>query len=76
MSKKTTVMLPPEVAEKYQLVNYRGSARQFYGSKLGYIDVSTLTLQAAERLVSLGFRYLKEKPPKAAKKDEQPKPEK
>lgn len=75
MSKKNTVQLPTEVAEQYQLVGWRGSARQFFGSKLGHVDISTLSLKHAGYLVRNGFRYLKPKP-KASKEKDTPKSEK
>lgn len=71
---KSNVSLPAEVAQKYDLVGWTGSARQFFGPKLGHVDVSKLTITQADRLVKMGFRYLKPKP--KAEKKEAAKPEK
>lgn len=76
MSKKNTVTLPAEVAEKYELVGWTGSPKQFFGAKMGRVDVSALTLERADQLVSMGFRYLREKPAKPAKEKDTPKSEK
>lgn len=74
MSGKNTVKLLPEVAEKYELVGWKGSPKQFFGAKLGRVDVSALTLPQADRLVQMGFRYLKPKP--QPQKKDTPKSEK
>jgi len=76
MPKKSNVKLPEEVAEKYELVGWTGSPKQFFGAKMGRVDVSELTIEQADRLVKLGFRYLKPKPAKPAKKEDTPKSEK
>lgn len=54
----TTTQLPAEVAKHYQLVNYKGSTKQFWG-KFGSIDISRLTLQQANALYQRGWTKLK-----------------
>lgn len=55
------VTLPAEVAAKYDLVGWHGGHRQNFG-KYGIIDLHTLTLKQADRLVEKGFTKLKLKP--------------
>lgn len=60
--------LSPEVAEKFELVNWKGGSRQNFG-RFGVVDLETLTVKHAARLVALGFKKLKAKPaPKPAEK--------
>lgn len=55
--------LPKPVAEKYELVNWKGGAKQYFGS-FGTVDLEKLTVQRADRLVAMGFTKLRliEKP--------------
>lgn len=69
MKKKSAVKLPAEVAERYDLVGWTGSARQYFGTKMGYVDVSTITMADADRLARLGFRYLKPRAKASKEKD-------
>jgi len=54
------VTLPAEVAAKYDLVGWHGGHRQNFG-KYGIIDLHTITLKQADRLVEKGFTKLKPK---------------
>ena len=64
-----TTQLPAEVAKHYELVNYKGSPKQFWG-KLGRIDVSTLTLKQADNLYRRGWTKLKKTTPATQAKTE------
>ncbi|MFA6261079.1 MAG: hypothetical protein WC760_06405 [Bacteroidia bacterium] len=55
--------LKPEVAAKYEVV---GAHIHGHFPKWGNIDMSELSLPAADGLVKQGFPYLKEKPAKPA----------
>ncbi len=57
----SSVKLPAEVAEQYELVNWVGGHRQTFG-RHGAIDVTKLTLRRAEALVRAGFSKLRRKP--------------
>lgn len=57
-----TTQLPAEVAQHYELVNYKGSSKQFWG-KYGTIDISQLTLKKADALHQRGWPKLKKKQP-------------
>jgi len=65
-NKKIIVQLPDEVAKEYELLDWTGSPKQFFGNKLGYININNLTLKQAKRLVQANFRYLKKKEKVAA----------
>jgi len=58
---KNTISLPADVAEQYELVGWKGSAKQFFGAKFRYVDVSIISLDKAAWLVANGFRQLKKK---------------
>jgi len=64
------IQLPPDVAEKFELVNWTGGARQVFGH-FGTIDLRTLTVGHATELVQRGFSKLKRKAKKARKEQEQ-----
>lgn len=51
------VQLPPEVAAKYDLINWVGSARQDFG-KFGIVDISTMTIARADSLFKKGWKKL------------------
>lgn len=52
-------MLPKEVADKYELVDWTGGHRQFFGSRYGTVDLKEMTLSQADRLYRRGFPKLK-----------------
>lgn len=60
--------LPPEVAEKYEVVNWTGGHQQQFG-RFGRINLKKLTLDKATLLIRGEFSKLKERPPKALKND-------
>ena len=49
--------LPVEVAEHYDLVGWKGGPIQVFG-KFGVVNINTLTLRKAEKLVAKGFTKL------------------
>ncbi len=49
--------LSDEVAALYQLKNWKGGTRQDFG-RFGIVDLSTMTVKSAARLVSMGFPKL------------------
>lgn len=57
----TTVKLPAEVAEQYELVDWVGGHRQNFG-RHGVVDLSKMTLRRADALVRAGFSKLRRKP--------------
>jgi len=57
------VKLPEEVAKKYNLVNWKGSPAQLFGTR-GLIDVSKLTIEKADQLYKTGWKRLTLKEPK------------
>lgn len=64
-SKTTTLpvsnsLLPPETASSFELVDWKGGAKQVFGI-YGTVDVSTLTPAQASRLVMRGFKKIKRK---------------
>lgn len=62
------VSLNPEVAEKYKLVGISPQKRTF--AELGTIDFQKISLEDADTLYRLGFKYLKLKEtPKVKSKD-------
>ena len=74
MAKKKKIatpnLLPPEVAEKIEVINWTGGHRQVFG-RFGTVDLSTLTIQQAESLIARGFSKLKKRPVKAPKETEE-----
>ena len=58
-------VLSKEVREQFDFPDWVGSHRQKFG-RFGTIDLSTLTVQQAERLVKLGFAKIRKKEAKAA----------
>ena len=72
MSKAKTYQLPADVATDYELVNWpkNSGPEQYFGPVFRKVNVETITLKQAERLVKLGFPYLKKKTKKAAKAEE------
>lgn len=72
MSKSQTYKLPAETAAEYDLVDWPKNTgpEQFFGSVFRKVNVETLTLKQAERLVRQGFPYLKKKTKKAVKAEE------
>ena len=52
--------LSKEVAEQFEIVDWWGGHKQFFG-KFGTVDLSTLTIQQAERLVGMGFSKIVKK---------------
>ncbi len=52
--------LSKDVAEKFEVIDWVGSHRQFFGT-FGIIDLSTMTLQQAERLAKLNFPKIRRK---------------
>jgi hypothetical protein len=61
---KYNINLPEEVAKDFELVNWTGSSRQYFG-KHGVVDLQKLTPARAARLVQQGFTKLKRKSPSA-----------
>ena len=53
--------LPPELAEKYELVNWRGGHRQNFGPVIGDVDLTTLTEAGCEKLILRGFTKIRRK---------------
>lgn len=51
-------MLPTDVAKKYELVDWKGGSRQVFG-RFGVVDLNTLTVKQAEKLVRMGFPKLR-----------------
>lgn len=64
MSQQQNVRLSTEVAEKYELVDYRGGDTQYWG-RHGQVTISTLTMQQADRLFKNGWPKLQLKSTKA-----------
>lgn len=60
-------LLPKEVSEKFELVNWKGGPVQLFG-RFGKVDITKLTVKRAEALVANGFSKLKTKPTKKASK--------
>lgn len=59
-------MLSSEASKKYELVDWTGPAKQFFG-RHGEIDVSTLTLEKADKLYAKGWTRLRLKPAASTK---------
>lgn len=45
---------PPEWASRFRLKGWKGGPRQVFG-KFGEVDLTTLTIAKAERLIARGF---------------------
>jgi len=52
--------LPAETAEKYEIIDWVGGNRQYFG-KFGIIDIKQLTPRRAGQLVRMKFKKIKEK---------------
>ena len=63
---KSQVKLPDAVAAEFELHQWQGSHKQYFG-RFGTIDLNKITLDQAERLVSMGFNRIRKKAAKAAK---------
>lgn len=50
--------LPSEVAELYELVNWKGGRRQVFG-RFGLVDLDKLTVAKANNLAAKGFKKLR-----------------
>lgn len=50
---RVTEVLPPKVAAEYQVTP--GVLQKFLDSELGEVDLSTLTLEFAERVAARGY---------------------
>lgn len=57
--------LNADTAKQYDLVDWVGGKKQYFGTKFGTVDVQTLTPEQAKRLVSRGFKKLRKKGSKA-----------
>lgn len=68
--KKIATPLPPEVAEKIEVINWTGGHRQVFG-RFGIVDLTTMTVSHAESLIARGFTKLKKRPVKTPKKTEE-----
>lgn len=64
--KKINIKLPAEVAEKYEVSG--APSGRFVDPLFGEVDLYTITVKQAQRLVNRGFQYLVPKPPKKDKK--------
>jgi hypothetical protein len=64
-------MLNKNIAEHYELVNWKGGPVQVFG-RFGVIDLQKLTLKQARRLERMGFAKLKAKPAKKQKPAHEP----
>ena len=53
-------VLRQEVAERFEIVDWWGGNRQNFG-KFGIVDLSTMTVAQAQRLVNMGFTKIKPK---------------
>lgn len=62
--------LPPEVAEKIEVINWTGGHRQVFG-RFGTVDLKTMTVSYAESLIARGFTKLKKRPVKTPKETEE-----
>jgi hypothetical protein len=62
-TEKTPLTLPKEVADKFNLVKIAPGKYDFH-HQFGVIDLTTISLQKAEKLVADGFKFLvaKEQP--------------
>jgi hypothetical protein len=70
MKQPTPNLLPDEVAQEYELVNWTGGAVQNFG-RFGLVNLNTLTLAQARQLHAKGFSKLQvRKKPKAKVMDE------
>jgi hypothetical protein len=70
MKRPTPNLLPDEVAQEYELVNWTGGAVQNFG-RFGLVNLNTLTLAQARQLHAKGFSKLQvRKKPKAKVMDE------
>lgn len=70
MKQPTPNLLPDEVAQEYELVNWKGGAVQNFG-RFGLVNLNTLTLAQARQLHAKGFSKLQvRKKPKAKVMDE------
>ena len=63
---KEQVKLPDAVAAEFELHQWQGSHKQYFG-RFGTIDLNKITLDQARRLVSMGFNRIRKKATKAAK---------
>lgn len=65
--------LPVELAGKYELVDWVGGSRQWFGSRFRTVDLDTLNEKQAESLIKKGFPRLRRKDakPTTAKSDKQ-----
>ena len=52
--------LPQEVAQRFEIMDWWGGHRQNFG-KFGIVDLSTMTVAQAQRLVNMGFTKIKPK---------------
>lgn len=59
-SKYGVEALSKEVSDQFEIIDWAGSHRQFFG-RFGTIDLSTLTVTQAERLVRLKFSKIRRK---------------
>ena len=64
---KEQVKLPNAVAAEFELHQWQGSHKQYFG-RFGTIDLNKITLDQAERLVSMGFNRIRKKSEKKATK--------
>lgn len=62
-------VLSPLIAEHYEVIN---THLPILESKIGRVDLRSITLDQADRIHALGTRYLKKKPIKKASKKETP----
>lgn len=67
-------MLPKEVSDKYELVDWKGGHQQFFGSKFGTVNIKTMTLAQADRLYKRGFHKLRLKSSSTKSTDTSPSP--
>lgn len=59
---KNNKLLTKEVAVQFEVVDWKGGHAQEFG-KFGLVDLKTLTIAQAERLVKFGFSKLRKKKP-------------
>lgn len=50
--------LPAALQKDYELVGWVGSHRQSFGSRIGIVDLSTITKQRVETLIARGFKKI------------------
>jgi hypothetical protein len=57
---KRMPVLPKELQSSYELVNWPGrGTRQIFGPKFRVVDLNQLTAKKADRLIQMGFPYLR-----------------